>query len=212
MIHLNLKVSNLFRHLSRRNLFKGTSIAALTSILGCGKKESKTEITQRIPLVTYKSIGVKPVINCSGTMTHLGGSLMPSEVVAAMEEAGKHFVPLFELQEAVGSSSEMHTLFLYSMQLSDGQDLGRARRFNTLYAYHRALLVLVALSAVMLGAAMLWGQAAAWPSGGKLAAGVVVLLFVVLIWYRAWQRACYYVREVLLTSERILDGRKQEKE
>ena len=138
---------------------------------------------------------------------------------AALDKGLKGFLPensaeriKGKLQEAVGRSAERHSLFLYSMQLSDGQDIGRARRFNTLYAYHRGLLVLVVFCGVMLGAAMIWGQAAAWPTGQKLAAGAVVLLLMVLIWYRAWQRACYYVREVLLTAERVLDDRKREKE
>ena len=100
------KVPNVFRNLSRRTLFKGTGLMALAGIFGCGKEvgqsEPESKSAHRIPLVTYESIGVKPVINLSGTMTHLGGSLMPPEVVAAMENAGKKFIPLGELQPAVG--------------------------------------------------------------------------------------------------------------
>src|SRR5262245_58347626 len=50
----------------------------------------------------YEVLGVKPVINATGTVTILGGSLMPPEVVAAWAEASKHFVNLLELQEKVG--------------------------------------------------------------------------------------------------------------
>src|SRR5439155_5700906 len=46
--------------------------------------------------------GVKRVINATGTVTALGGSLMPPEVVAAWAEASKHFVDLLELQDRVG--------------------------------------------------------------------------------------------------------------
>lgn len=50
----------------------------------------------------YEALGVKPVINATGTVTVLGGSVMPPEVVAAWAEAAKHFVDLVELQERVG--------------------------------------------------------------------------------------------------------------
>jgi L-seryl-tRNA(Ser) seleniumtransferase len=50
----------------------------------------------------YEAIGVKTVINATGTVTILGGSLMPPEVVAAWAEAARHFVNLNELQDKVG--------------------------------------------------------------------------------------------------------------
>jgi L-seryl-tRNA(Ser) seleniumtransferase len=50
----------------------------------------------------YDELGVRPVINASATLTRLGGSIMPPEVVAAMVEASKHFVNLDDLQRAVG--------------------------------------------------------------------------------------------------------------
>ena len=51
----------------------------------------------------YTRLGIRPLINGVGVVTHLGGSLMPPEVVAAMEQAAKHFVPLTELQRKVGA-------------------------------------------------------------------------------------------------------------
>lgn len=51
----------------------------------------------------YASVGVRPVINGVGTVTNLGGSIMPPEVVRAMEEASKYFVPLPELQQKAGA-------------------------------------------------------------------------------------------------------------
>ena len=50
----------------------------------------------------YESLGVKPIINAAGTITTLGGSLMPPEVVEAWREASRHFVNLPELQDRVG--------------------------------------------------------------------------------------------------------------
>jgi L-seryl-tRNA(Ser) seleniumtransferase len=53
-------------------------------------------------LGVYEALGVKPVINATGTVTVLGGSVMPPEVAAAWVEASKHFVDLHDLQEKVG--------------------------------------------------------------------------------------------------------------
>ncbi|HEY7310236.1 MAG TPA: aminotransferase class V-fold PLP-dependent enzyme [Gemmataceae bacterium] len=50
----------------------------------------------------YEALGVKHVINATGTVTVLGGSLMPPEVVAAWISASRHFVNLIELQDKVG--------------------------------------------------------------------------------------------------------------
>jgi L-seryl-tRNA(Ser) seleniumtransferase len=51
----------------------------------------------------YSRLGVKPLINGMGTVTVLGGSLMPPEVVRAMEEASRHFVFVPDLQEKAGA-------------------------------------------------------------------------------------------------------------
>jgi L-seryl-tRNA(Ser) seleniumtransferase len=50
----------------------------------------------------YEALGVKHVINATGTVTNLGGSLMPPEVIAAWSSAAQHFVNLGELQDKVG--------------------------------------------------------------------------------------------------------------
>jgi D-glucosaminate-6-phosphate ammonia-lyase len=50
----------------------------------------------------YRRIGVEPIVNGATTMTYLGGSLMPPEVVEAMRQASGCFVDLYELQDAVG--------------------------------------------------------------------------------------------------------------
>lgn len=51
----------------------------------------------------YTRLGVRPVINGIGTVTILGGSLMPPEVVRAMDEAAKYYVNVPDLQEKVGA-------------------------------------------------------------------------------------------------------------
>ena len=50
----------------------------------------------------YKRLGIRTVINGNATLTRLGGSIMPPEVMDAMTEASKHFVDIIELQERVG--------------------------------------------------------------------------------------------------------------
>jgi seryl-tRNA(Sec) selenium transferase len=50
----------------------------------------------------YDRLGVAPVINGIGTVTKLGGSLMPPKVVDAMREGAAAYVPLEDLQRAVG--------------------------------------------------------------------------------------------------------------
>lgn len=56
----------------------------------------------RKPMNIYARLGVRTRINAKGTYTTLSGSLMPPEVVRAMEEASQHYVLLEELQHAVG--------------------------------------------------------------------------------------------------------------
>jgi L-seryl-tRNA(Ser) seleniumtransferase len=50
----------------------------------------------------YRELGLRPLINAAGTYTMLGGSLMPAEVVEAIESASRQFVNIVELHEAVG--------------------------------------------------------------------------------------------------------------
>ena len=50
----------------------------------------------------YEQLGIRPIINAHATLTRLGGSRMPPEVVAAMVEASRCFVDLDELQRRVG--------------------------------------------------------------------------------------------------------------
>jgi D-glucosaminate-6-phosphate ammonia-lyase len=50
----------------------------------------------------YEKLGVRTVINAAGTLTNLGGSLMPPEVLAALASAAQHFVDMGELQDRIG--------------------------------------------------------------------------------------------------------------
>jgi D-glucosaminate-6-phosphate ammonia-lyase len=50
----------------------------------------------------YEDLNIEPIINAGGTLTTLGGSLMLPEIVEAMKEASRAFVPMHELHLAVG--------------------------------------------------------------------------------------------------------------
>ena len=49
-------------------------------------------------MTNYDSLGIKRIINATGTVTILGGSIMPPEVVAAWVEASTSFVNIVDLQ------------------------------------------------------------------------------------------------------------------
>ena len=53
-------------------------------------------------MITYGDLRVGTFINASGTVTTLGGSLMPEPVVEAMVQASRSFVGLDELHEEAG--------------------------------------------------------------------------------------------------------------
>ena len=50
----------------------------------------------------YTELGVPTVINCEGTMTMLGGSVLRPELEAVMAMAGRHFVSIPDLEVAAG--------------------------------------------------------------------------------------------------------------
>src|SRR5262249_31047088 len=82
---------------NRRNFLKATATAGAASNLLAAPKPTLSESN------IYTRLGLRPLINGVGVVTHLGGSIMPPEVVTAMEEAAKYFVPLSELQKKVGA-------------------------------------------------------------------------------------------------------------
>jgi D-glucosaminate-6-phosphate ammonia-lyase len=82
---------------SSRRTFLQTSAAVplAASAASAAAKPSRGSI--------YSRIGVTPVINGVGTVTVLGGCIMPPEVVQAMADASRHFVPMPELNRKVSA-------------------------------------------------------------------------------------------------------------
>src|SRR5882762_6524837 len=95
-----------------RRSFLGSVSAAVAALVSPSRLFGKTVAATPPPAgVTgfgatgnvYEELGVTPVINGEGTMTVLGGSLMRPEVEAVMSMAGRHFVPILELEVAAGN-------------------------------------------------------------------------------------------------------------
>src|ERR1041384_4401250 len=96
----------------RRELFRrGGLLAAAPAVLGASRAASAAVPTAAGKLQLgpdiYKSIGVRPLINCRGTLTVISGSLELPEVRAAVDSGGQHHVVL--------DRSEEHTSELQSL-------------------------------------------------------------------------------------------------
>jgi uncharacterized pyridoxal phosphate-dependent enzyme len=81
---------------TRRRLLQSAAIVPAAAA-------TTTNLTAASTSTLYASLGVKPVINGVGVVTVLGGSIMPPEVIRAMEEASRYFIPLPELERKVGA-------------------------------------------------------------------------------------------------------------
>jgi len=84
--------------LTRRRLLETAAMSPAAAAAATG-----AALTASSPSSLYARLGVKPVINGVGVVTVLGGSIMPPEVVRAMEEASRYFIPLPELEKKVGA-------------------------------------------------------------------------------------------------------------
>ncbi len=92
--------------LGRRDLFRGGAFSALGSMLGmlggtAPQASAAPSTGLRVGDDIYESIGVRPLINCRGTLTVIGGSLELPEVQAAKHAAASHYAQLDELMEAI---------------------------------------------------------------------------------------------------------------
>src|SRR5438128_11182417 len=83
---------------TRRRLLQTAALSPAAAIAA-----TSTTVTASSPSTLYTSLGIKPVINGVGVVTVLGGSIMPPEVIRAMEDASRFFIPLPELERKVGA-------------------------------------------------------------------------------------------------------------
>ena len=61
-----------------------------------------TSTKSSTPIPTYKSLGVRTLVNCMGTYTIITGSRLIPQAAEAMVEASNHYVQLDELMDKVG--------------------------------------------------------------------------------------------------------------
>jgi D-glucosaminate-6-phosphate ammonia-lyase len=87
--------------MTRRSVLTTGAGLVLGGVLAPGQSSASEPPADVRPNV-YEALGVKHVINATGTVTALGGSLMPPEVVAAWVSASRHFVNLIDLHNKVG--------------------------------------------------------------------------------------------------------------
>jgi L-seryl-tRNA(Ser) seleniumtransferase len=93
-----------------RRGFLGTAAALVASLVAPRKLHSRAKEATGSAKVSgfgetgnpYEELGVSTVINCQGTMTMLGGSILRPELEAVMAMAGRHFVSIPELEVAAG--------------------------------------------------------------------------------------------------------------
>jgi L-seryl-tRNA(Ser) seleniumtransferase len=90
---------------NRRELFRRGGILGLSPLLSqlrtAASAAPPTSGLQLGPNI-YASVGVRPLINCRGTLTVIGGSIELPEVRTAKDLANQQHVQLDELMEAVG--------------------------------------------------------------------------------------------------------------
>jgi uncharacterized pyridoxal phosphate-dependent enzyme len=94
-----------------RRGFLGTAAAIAASVFAPRKLFSAGRSTTATADVSgfgqtgnpYEELGVTTVINCEGTMTMLGGSVLRPELEAVMAMAGRHFVSIPDLEVAAGN-------------------------------------------------------------------------------------------------------------
>ncbi|MEM9717606.1 MAG: selenocysteine synthase [Bacteroidota bacterium] len=90
--------------LSRRKILKRLSALPILGGLG-GSTFAKTLSAPSQPVVRdyFKELGVRTFINAAGTYTSMTGSLMPKEVIDAIDYARHQYVGLDDLQDKVGA-------------------------------------------------------------------------------------------------------------
>src|SRR6201993_640888 len=92
-----------------RRGFLGTAAAMVTSLFAPRRIYAKVASTANTSVTgfgqsgnPYDELGVTTVINCQGTMTMLGGSILRPELEAVMAMAGRHFTNIPDLEVAAG--------------------------------------------------------------------------------------------------------------
>ena len=111
VLHRHLFLDPSMRHQHHESFFAVLGIARRVSVwpldlrplsARCGPATSMARTWRTRHGESYRALGVRPLINAAGTYTTLTGSVIAPEVRDAMAEASRYFVPLIDLQLAVG--------------------------------------------------------------------------------------------------------------
>jgi hypothetical protein len=106
---------------------------------------------------------------------------------------------------AAGGASDQD-LFYIAQSRAYATSGSRLSQLNAFYAYHRGLVVVLVLGMLILITSRQWGEAAAWRTEVFWSSISILAVTLVMMWYRAKQRAYYFVREALRVAERTMVG------
>jgi L-seryl-tRNA(Ser) seleniumtransferase len=88
---------------TRRRFLETASGLPLVGLIAPGPATSITGAAARPARDYFRDLGVRPFINAAGTYTAMTASLMPPEVMEAINYASRHYVMLDELHDKVGA-------------------------------------------------------------------------------------------------------------
>ena len=90
--------------MKRRNILKGLTLLPFAGgALGSVIPSSSAVAAPRIKRDIFSELGLRTFINAAGTYTAMTASLMPEEVMDAINSSAKEFVMLDEVQDKVGA-------------------------------------------------------------------------------------------------------------
>jgi hypothetical protein len=102
------------------------------------------------------------------------------------------------LSGGVERDSEDHEVFLHALSVCNHKSLGRVAKFNSLYAYHRALTTLLLISTVATMVIIFFAEPNP-PAAWRVLIGETAA--TLLFWYRTKQRGMYFADEVLRMAD-----------
>jgi hypothetical protein len=118
--------------------------------------------------------------------------LLPSQSAALRTRLANYM-----LEDASDEVTD-HQIFLWAFSVCNYKSLGRVERFNSIYAYNRALTTLMLISTIATLGIIFVAEPnppAAWTVLG------IEVLITLLFWYRTRQRGIYFADEVLRMAD-----------
>jgi len=121
------------------------------------------------------------------------GPLQSAAQAAELKERLKnHFL------NGIPRDIEDHEIFLCALSMCYHKSLGRIARFNSIYAYHRALTTLLLISTITTLGIIIFVEPNP-PAAWRIL--IVETGVTILFWYRTKQRGMYFADEVLRMAD-----------